>query len=83
MNVYEPALSNFKVQVLFEKVSVPPDGAVPQSASEAAFAGIAMSDEPNPNREIPTALVIFFKNIPKNECFLIVCQQQASIVPHG
>jgi hypothetical protein len=64
MKVYEPALSNFKVQVLFEKVRVPPDGAVPQSASEAAFAGMATSDEPKPNREIPTTLVIFFKIIP-------------------
>jgi hypothetical protein len=64
MKVYEPALSNFKVQVLFEKVSVPPDGAVPQSAKEAALAGMAMSDEPRPKSETPTALVIFFKTIP-------------------
>jgi hypothetical protein len=64
MKVYEPALSNFKVQVLFEKVSVPPDGAVPQSANDAAFAGMAISDEPRPKSEIPTTLVIFFKTIP-------------------
>jgi hypothetical protein len=64
MKVYEPSLSNFKVHTLFEKERVPPDGAVPQSASEAALAGIDTSEEPSPNREIPTTLVIFLKTIP-------------------